>query len=58
MLSIYLTLSAQQNSGVIEGRVYNSKTNESVADPLKYSLKYITNVSGTVLPTIGIIMEF
>lgn len=28
------------------------------SDPLKYSLKYITNVSGTVLPTIGIIMEF
>jgi hypothetical protein len=28
------------------------------SDPLKYSLKYIKNVSGTVLPTIGIIMEF
>jgi hypothetical protein len=28
------------------------------ADPLKYSLQYIKNVSGTVLPTIGIIMEF
>ena len=30
MLSISLTLSAQQNSGVIKGRVYNSKTNQSV----------------------------
>lgn len=28
------------------------------SNPLKYSLKYITNTSGTVLPTIGIIMEF
>jgi outer membrane receptor for ferrienterochelin and colicin len=28
------------------------------SDPLKYSLKYIKNVSGTVLPTVGIIMEF
>jgi len=27
-------------------------------DPLKYSLKYITGTSGTVLPTIGIIVEF
>jgi hypothetical protein len=27
-------------------------------NPLKYSLKYIKNESGTVLPTIGIIMEF
>ena len=30
ILSIYSTLTAQQNSGVIEGRVYNSKTNEGV----------------------------
>ena len=30
ILSIYSTLQAQQNSGVIKGRVYNSKTNESV----------------------------
>jgi len=30
ILSIYSTLTAQKNSGVIEGRVYNSKTNESV----------------------------
>jgi hypothetical protein len=30
ILSIYSTISAQQNAGVIEGRVYNSKTNESV----------------------------
>jgi hypothetical protein len=28
------------------------------SNPLKYSLKYITNTSGTVLPTIGIIIEF
>jgi hypothetical protein len=28
------------------------------SDPLKYSLKYINNESGTVLPTIGIIIEF
>ena len=28
------------------------------ANPLKYSLKYINNESGTVLPTIGIIIEF
>jgi hypothetical protein len=28
------------------------------SNPLKYSLKYITGTSGTVLPTIGIIMEF
>jgi hypothetical protein len=28
------------------------------SNPLKYSLKYIKNESGTVLPTIGIIMEF
>ena len=28
------------------------------ADPLRYSLKYIKNASGTVLPTIGIIIEF
>jgi hypothetical protein len=28
------------------------------SDPLKYSLKYIKNSSGTVLPTIGIIIEF
>ena len=27
-------------------------------NPLKYSLKYISNSSGTVLPTIGIIIEF
>lgn len=27
-------------------------------DPLKYSLKYLDNESGTVLPTIGIIIEF
>jgi hypothetical protein len=27
-------------------------------NPLKYSLKYITNESGTVLPTIGVIVEF
>jgi hypothetical protein len=27
-------------------------------DPLRYSLKYIKNMSGTVLPTIGVIMEF
>jgi hypothetical protein len=30
ILSLYSTLAAQQNSGVIEGRVYNAKTNESV----------------------------
>ena len=30
ILSIYSTLSAQQNSGIIKGRVYNSKTNEGV----------------------------
>lgn len=30
ILSIYSTLEAQKTSGVIEGRVYNSKTNESV----------------------------
>jgi hypothetical protein len=30
ILSIYSTITAQQNSGVIEGRVFNSKTNESV----------------------------
>jgi hypothetical protein len=30
ILSIYSILSAQQNSGVIAGRVYNSKTNEDV----------------------------
>lgn len=30
ILSIYSNLTAQKNSGVIEGRVYNSKTNESV----------------------------
>jgi len=28
------------------------------ADPLKYKLKYLDNKSGTVLPTIGIIIEF
>jgi len=28
------------------------------ADPLKYSLKYLNGESGTVLPTIGIIIEF
>jgi hypothetical protein len=28
------------------------------SDPLKYSLKYITGTSGTVLPTIGIMVEF
>ena len=28
------------------------------SNPLKYSLKYIENTSGTVLPTIGIIVEF
>jgi hypothetical protein len=27
-------------------------------DPLKYSLKYIDGESGTVLPTVGIIIEF
>jgi hypothetical protein len=27
-------------------------------DPLKYSLKYINGTSGTVLPTIGVIIEF
>ena len=27
-------------------------------NPLKYSLKYLDNESGTVLPTIGIIVEF
>jgi hypothetical protein len=27
-------------------------------NPLKYSLKYLDNLSGTVLPTIGIIVEF
>jgi hypothetical protein len=27
-------------------------------DPLKYSLKYLEGESGTVLPTIGIIIEF
>ena len=30
ILSIYSNLAAQKNLGVIEGRVYNSKTNESV----------------------------
>jgi len=28
------------------------------ANPLKYSLKYLENKSGTVLPTVGIIIEF
>jgi hypothetical protein len=28
------------------------------SDPLKYSLKYLSGTSGTVLPTIGIIIEF
>jgi hypothetical protein len=28
------------------------------ANPLKYSLKYLDNMSGTVLPTVGIIIEF
>jgi hypothetical protein len=28
------------------------------SDPLKYSLKYINGESGTVLPTIGVIIEF
>jgi hypothetical protein len=28
------------------------------ANPLKYTLKYLTSESGTVLPTIGIIIEF
>ncbi len=28
------------------------------SDPLKYSLKYLDNESGTVLPTVGIIIEF
>jgi hypothetical protein len=28
------------------------------ANPLKYSLKYIKSQSGTVLPTIGVIIEF
>jgi hypothetical protein len=28
------------------------------SDPFRYSLKYISNVSGTVLPTIGVIIEF
>lgn len=28
------------------------------SDPLRYSLKYIKNQSGTVLPTIGVIIEF
>jgi hypothetical protein len=27
-------------------------------NPLKYSLKYLANGSGTVLPTIGLIIEF
>jgi hypothetical protein len=29
-----------------------------LSNPLKYSLKYLDNESGTVLPTIGIIIEF
>ena len=28
------------------------------SNPLKYSLKYLANASGTVLPTIGVIIEF
>jgi outer membrane receptor for ferrienterochelin and colicin len=28
------------------------------SDPLKYSLKYLNNSAGTVLPTIGVIIEF
>ena len=28
------------------------------ADPLKYSLKFLDSESGTVLPTIGVIIEF
>ena len=28
------------------------------SNPLKYKMKYLKNESGTVLPTIGIIIEF
>jgi hypothetical protein len=28
------------------------------ANPLKYSLKYLPNETGTVLPTVGVIVEF
>ena len=28
------------------------------SDPMKYSLKYVKNSSGTVLPTLGVIIEF
>src|SRR5512133_873424 len=30
-LSVFITLPAQQGSGIIRGRVYNSKTNEGVS---------------------------
>jgi hypothetical protein len=28
------------------------------SNPLKYRLKYLSNDSGTVLPTVGVIIEF
>ncbi len=34
------------------------KSSDTSADPLKYILKYLDNESGTVLPTIGVIIEF
>jgi outer membrane receptor for ferrienterochelin and colicin len=36
----------------------NGKPVTDPANPFKYSLKYIENASGTVLPTIGVIIEF
>jgi hypothetical protein len=37
--------------------VRDEKGQPVLKDPLNYELKYLTSESGTVLPTIGIIVE-
>jgi len=62
-LNVYLDIQnlynfkAQQPDVLVQERDSNGKALINPADPTRYLLKYIHSESGTVLPTIGIIVE-
>jgi outer membrane receptor for ferrienterochelin and colicin len=63
-LNLYLDIQnlynfkARQPDELLQLKDDNGQPVVNPSDPLRYTLKYLQNESGTVLPTIGIIIEF
>jgi hypothetical protein len=60
---LYVDIQNVLNSKAYQPPILIRETNDGVpvtdpSDPTRYKLKYISGTSGTVLPTVGIIVEF